>query len=46
MFVFHQNILVAGSVDSKIRGWDLRNPRQPLFQLGGHTHAIRRVKGE
>lgn len=39
-----QNLLVTGAVDCSLRGWDLRNVRQPVFELLGHTYAIRRVK--
>ncbi|XP_063078446.1 peroxisomal biogenesis factor 7 [Engraulis encrasicolus] len=41
---YDQNVLVTGSVDCSLRVWDLRNVRQPVAQLGGHTYAIRRVK--
>jgi len=27
-----------------IRGWDLRNYKLPLFELGDHGHAVKRVK--
>lgn len=40
----HQNLLVTGAVDCSLKGWDLRNIRQPVFVLLGHTYAIRRVK--
>lgn len=39
-----QNLVVTGAVDCSLRGWDLRNVRQPVFELLGHTYAIRRVK--
>uniref|UniRef100_A0A8C0UX65 Peroxin-7 n=1 Tax=Cyanistes caeruleus TaxID=156563 RepID=A0A8C0UX65_CYACU len=38
------NLLVTGAVDCSLKGWDLRNIRQPVFVLLGHTYAIRRVK--
>lgn len=36
--------MVTGSVDTKIRGWDLRNITAPVFTLEGHQYAVRRVK--
>lgn len=39
-----QNLLVTGAIDCSLRGWDLRNVQQPVFELLGHTYAIRRVK--
>ncbi|KAF4795669.1 Peroxisomal targeting signal 2 receptor [Turdus rufiventris] len=39
-----ENLLVTGAVDCSLKGWDLRNIRQPVFVLLGHTYAIRRVK--
>lgn len=39
-----QNIVATGSVDCSVCVWDLRNVRQPVSQLPGHTYAIRRVK--
>ena len=39
-----QNLVVTGAVDCSLRGWDLRNVQQPVFELLGHTYAIRRVK--
>uniref|UniRef100_A0A8C0WEU5 Peroxin-7 n=1 Tax=Castor canadensis TaxID=51338 RepID=A0A8C0WEU5_CASCN len=41
---YNENLLVTGAVDCSLRGWDLRNVRQPVFELLGHTYAIRRVK--
>nr|KAF6462726.1 peroxisomal biogenesis factor 7 [Molossus molossus] len=41
---YNENLLVTGAVDCSLRGWDLRNIRQPVFELLGHTYAIRRVK--
>ncbi|KAG8444437.1 hypothetical protein GDO86_009568 [Hymenochirus boettgeri] len=41
---YDQNMLVTGAVDCSLRGWDLRTVRQPVFELHGHTYAIRRVK--
>ncbi|XP_076128600.1 peroxisomal biogenesis factor 7 [Alosa pseudoharengus] len=41
---YDQNVLVTGSVDCSLCVWDLRNVRQPVSQLLGHTYAIRRVK--
>ncbi|PNW87103.1 hypothetical protein CHLRE_02g109150v5 [Chlamydomonas reinhardtii] len=32
-------ILTAGD-DCKLRYWDLRNPGQPLLELGGHRHWV------
>lgn len=37
-------MLVTGSVDCALRVWDLRNPRQHVGELTGHTYAIRRLK--
>ncbi|KPP62045.1 peroxisomal biogenesis factor 7-like, partial [Scleropages formosus] len=39
-----RNVLVTGAVDCSLRVWDLRNVRQPIAELLGHTYAIRRVK--
>ena len=39
-----QNLVVTGGVDNLIRGWDLRQYRQPVFELRGHEYAIRRLK--
>ncbi|KAM3932335.1 peroxisomal biogenesis factor 7 [Leptodactylus fuscus] len=41
---YDQNLLVTGAVDCSLKGWDLRAIRQPVFDLHGHTYAIRRVK--
>ncbi|XP_023258290.1 peroxisomal targeting signal 2 receptor-like, partial [Seriola lalandi dorsalis] len=41
---YDQNIVATGSVDCSVCVWDLRNVRQPVNQLQGHTYAIRRVK--
>ncbi|KAL6039247.1 hypothetical protein STEG23_024140, partial [Scotinomys teguina] len=41
---YNENLVVTGAVDCSLRGWDLRNVRQPVFELLGHTYAIRRVK--
>ncbi|XP_056674848.1 peroxisomal biogenesis factor 7 isoform X2 [Monodelphis domestica] len=41
---YNENLLVTGAVDCSLRGWDLRNIRQPVFELLGHAYAIRRVK--
>ncbi|KXZ43814.1 hypothetical protein GPECTOR_80g174 [Gonium pectorale] len=35
-------ILTAGD-DCKLRFWDLRNPVQPLLELGGHRHWVWRA---
>ncbi|GFR45435.1 hypothetical protein Agub_g6814, partial [Astrephomene gubernaculifera] len=35
-------ILTAGD-DCKLRFWDLRNPGQPLLELGGHRHWVWRA---
>lgn len=39
-----QNVVATGSVDCSVCVWDLRNVRQPVNQLRGHTYAIRRLK--
>lgn len=39
-----QNILATGAVDCSVCVWDLRNIRQPVAQMLGHSYAIRRVK--
>ncbi|CAO2628358.1 Peroxisomal targeting signal 2 receptor [Lemmus lemmus] len=41
---YNENLVVTGAVDCSLRGWDLRNVRQPVFELFGHKYAIRRVK--
>uniref|UniRef100_A0AAA9TCK9 Peroxin-7 n=1 Tax=Bos taurus TaxID=9913 RepID=A0AAA9TCK9_BOVIN len=41
---YNENLVVTGAVDCSLRGWDLRNVQQPVFELLGHTYAIRRVK--
>ncbi|XP_075453951.1 peroxisomal biogenesis factor 7 isoform X1 [Ascaphus truei] len=41
---YDQNLLVTGAIDCSLKGWDLRAIRQPVFDLQGHTYAIRRVK--
>ncbi|KAF6723161.1 Peroxisomal targeting signal 2 receptor [Oryzias melastigma] len=41
---YDQNIVATGSVDCSVNVWDLRNARQPVNQLLGHTYAIRRLK--
>ncbi|CAB1440481.1 unnamed protein product [Pleuronectes platessa] len=41
---YDQNLVATGSVDCSVCVWDLRNVRQPVSQLQGHTYAIRRVK--
>lgn len=41
---YDQNILATGSVDCSVRVWDLRNVREPVNQLQGHSYAIRRLK--
>ncbi|MEQ2244822.1 hypothetical protein ILYODFUR_021132, partial [Ilyodon furcidens] len=42
---YDQNLVATGSVDCSVCVWDLRNVRQPVSRLLGHTYAIRRVKG-
>ena len=39
-------MVVTGSVDKTVRGWDVRaGPGSPpLFTLVGHTYAVRRVR--
>ena len=37
-------MVLTGAVDCSVRGWDLRNPREHLFELRGHKYAIRRLK--
>ncbi|XP_061100016.1 peroxisomal biogenesis factor 7 [Conger conger] len=41
---YDQNIIITGAVDCSLRVWDLRNIRQPVSELLGHSYAIRRVK--
>uniref|UniRef100_A0AAZ1WWC6 Peroxin-7 n=1 Tax=Oreochromis aureus TaxID=47969 RepID=A0AAZ1WWC6_OREAU len=41
---YDQNVVATGSVDCTVCVWDLRNIRQPVNQLLGHTYAIRRLK--
>uniref|UniRef100_A0A8C7JAD2 Peroxin-7 n=1 Tax=Oncorhynchus kisutch TaxID=8019 RepID=A0A8C7JAD2_ONCKI len=41
---YDQNVIVTGAVDCSLCVWDLRNVRQPLSRLRGHSYAIRRVK--
>lgn len=41
---YDQNVIVTGAVDCSLCVWDLRNVRQPLSRLLGHSYAIRRVK--
>lgn len=39
-----ENIVATGGSDSMIRGWDLRNFKQPLFQILDHGHAVKKLK--
>lgn len=39
-----QNLVATAAVDCSVCVWDLRNIRQAVSQLVGHTYAIRRVK--
>ncbi|XP_019911538.1 peroxisomal biogenesis factor 7 isoform X2 [Esox lucius] len=41
---YDQNVVVTGAVDCSLCVWDLRNVREPLSRLLGHSYAIRRVK--
>ncbi|KAJ8008999.1 hypothetical protein DPEC_G00084250 [Dallia pectoralis] len=41
---YDQNVVVTGAVDCSLCVWDLRNIREPLSRLLGHSYAIRRVK--
>ncbi|MCI4389645.1 hypothetical protein PGIGA_G00100680 [Pangasianodon gigas] len=41
---YDQNVLATGAVDCSVCVWDLRNVRQPVAQMLGHSYAIRRVK--
>ena len=36
--------LVTGSIDKKIKVWDLRKLQAPLKELIGHRHPVRKVK--
>lgn len=35
--------MATGSVDKTIKVWDVRQPRQEVTTLFGHTYAVRRV---
>ena len=43
---YDENIIVTGSVDKSVRGFDIRaGPgAPPLFVLEGHSYAVRQVK--
>ncbi|XP_069090751.1 peroxisomal biogenesis factor 7 isoform X2 [Pleurodeles waltl] len=41
---YDEKLLVTAAVDCSLRGWDLRTVRQPVFDLRGHSYAVRRVK--
>ncbi|XP_015759959.1 PREDICTED: peroxisomal targeting signal 2 receptor-like [Acropora digitifera] len=41
---YDPNLVFTGSVDKRIRGWDLRNTVAPVIDLEGHQYAVRRVK--
>ncbi|TSP57629.1 Peroxisomal targeting signal 2 receptor [Bagarius yarrelli] len=41
---YDQNVLATGAVDCSVCVWDLRNIRQPVAQMLGHSYAIRRIK--
>lgn len=37
-------LLVTGSVDGLITGWDIRWPEAPTFTLSGHERAVKKLK--
>lgn len=39
-----QNLIATGGSDGLIKGWDLRNFRDPLFELYGCSYAVRRLQ--
>lgn len=41
---YDQNLIATGGSDGLIRGWDIRNFSQPVFQLRGCEYAVRRVQ--
>lgn len=41
---YDDHLIVVSSVDSLIRGFDLRSPSNPVFVLPGHERAVKRVK--
>lgn len=41
---FDENVIITGGSDALIRGWDIRFFKQPIFQLRGCTHSIRKVR--
>jgi peroxin-7 len=40
---YRDTILATGGVDSIIRTFDIRNPRQPVALLRGHEYAVRKL---
>lgn len=41
---YDANILATGGSDNLIRGWDMRNLTQPIFELRGCEYAVRRIQ--
>ncbi|KAN0104739.1 WD40 repeat-like protein [Hyaloscypha variabilis] len=40
---YRDTVIAVAGVDTVIRTFDLRNPRQPMVQLRGHEYAVRRL---